>query len=545
MYKYCLFDLDGTLTDPKEGICKSAQYALHKMGIEEPDIDKLEPFIGPPLLNSFMDFYGMSKEDAEKAIVAYRERFSTVGLYENEMYPGIDELLDCLKDLGVKLAVASSKPTVFVEKILEHFKLRDYFDVVIGSNLDGSRSDKAEVVEEALLSLYFGASHEGKKLSECDGQKHDTAMIGDRKFDIEGAHAMGIAGIGVQYGYAGKGELKAAGADKIAKTVEELQDILVGTKTSKSRQKNIKNTKDVKEAADKKGITDDIKQAKSSGGFLLERNQESLPTTSFQKSIYVLTPFLLYYMVKMAVVLMGMIAIDELKKNGNQLVSNIGENSWMYSGGLSALSMLVAIVVLVGIYYKTDKMVMKWNDHLPVAAIAGLMLAMGLNLAAGYLCQAIPSLQGYLESSAYNKDMPMVVGLVAFGVLSPIGEELCFRYLMYGRMKRIYGSVAALVISSVFFGIYHGHWLQAVYAIIMGVCMALCYEWTETLLTPIVFHMIANIGVYMCPYLPKDVQRVVSSYPACVLWLVLGVGTIVALRTLCANDLLEKNTDNK
>ena len=94
-------------------------------------------------------------------------------------------------------------------------------------------------------------------------------------------------------------------------------------------------------------------------------------------------------MVKMAVVLMGMIAIDELKKNGNQLVSNIGENSWMYSGGLSALSMMVAIVVLVGIYYKTDKMVMKWNDHLPVAAIAGLMLAMGLNLAAGYLCQAI------------------------------------------------------------------------------------------------------------------------------------------------------------
>ena len=180
MYQYILFDLDGTLTDPKIGITTCVQYALHKMGIEEPDPDRLEPFIGPPLTDSFREFYGMNEEEAVRAVEYYRERFSTVGLFENEVYSGIPELLARLKKDGRKLAIASSKPTVYVKKILEYFSIYEYFDIIVGSELDGTRCRKEEVVEEAL-----------EQLSADDKfKKRDAVMIGDRKFDIEGAKAL-------------------------------------------------------------------------------------------------------------------------------------------------------------------------------------------------------------------------------------------------------------------------------------------------------------------------------------------------------------------
>ena len=214
MYQYILFDLDGTLTDPKIGITSCVQYALHKLGIEEPDLDELEPFIGPPLTDSFREFYGFDDETVQQAVIYYRERFSTVGLFENDIYPGIAQMLERLKQAGRRLAVASSKPTVFVKQILEHFEILSYFDVVVGSELDGTRVKKEEVVEEALRQLL------------CDGNGHDIDMVGDRKFDVEGAKAHGIDSIGVAYGYAACGELEEAGADVIVDTVEELEKAL-------------------------------------------------------------------------------------------------------------------------------------------------------------------------------------------------------------------------------------------------------------------------------------------------------------------------------
>ncbi len=214
MYQYILFDLDGTLTDPKIGITSCVQYALHKLGIEEPDLDELEPFIGPPLTDSFREFYGFDDETVQQAVIYYRERFSTVGLFENDIYPGIAQMLERLKQAGRRLAVASSKPTVFVKQILEHFEILSYFDVVVGSELDGTRAKKEEVVEEALRQLL------------CDGNGHDIVMVGDRKFDVEGAKAYGIDSIGVAYGYAACGELEEAGADVIVDTVEELEKAL-------------------------------------------------------------------------------------------------------------------------------------------------------------------------------------------------------------------------------------------------------------------------------------------------------------------------------
>lgn len=218
-FQYLLFDLDGTLTDPKIGITSCVQYALRKFGIEEPDLDRLEPFIGPPLADSFREFYGFDEEKAAAAIVYYRERFSTIGLFENEIYPGVAQMLAHLRQEGKMLAVASSKPTVFVKKILAHFNIACYFDIIVGSELDGTRARKEEVVEEALRQLRQAAEIE-------DNDR--IVMIGDRKFDIQGAKLSNLVSVGVSFGYALPGELEAAGADYIVNTVAELEELLNG-----------------------------------------------------------------------------------------------------------------------------------------------------------------------------------------------------------------------------------------------------------------------------------------------------------------------------
>lgn len=217
MYKYVLFDLDGTISDPKVGICTSVQQALKKFGIDVPDINTLTPFIGPPLRDSFRDFYHIKPEDMEDVIAAYRARFSTVGLFENDLYDGIPELLKSLKENGRKLALASSKPRVFVEKILDHFGISQYFDVIMGSELDGTRENKSEIIAECL------------RLFELDpsGDLSETVMVGDRKYDIEAANAAGLPNIAVSYGYGSEEELSNAGAMVIAGTVKELENILL------------------------------------------------------------------------------------------------------------------------------------------------------------------------------------------------------------------------------------------------------------------------------------------------------------------------------
>lgn len=220
MFQYILFDLDGTLTDPKLGITSSVQYALRALGIEEPSLDKLEPFIGPPLADSFREFYGLNEEETVTAIAKYRERFNDQGIYENEIYPGTAQMLAALKESGKKLAIASSKPTVFVERILDYFDIRTYFDYIIGSNMDGTRGKKEEVVEEALRQMVPSGMLPAEK-------KASVAMVGDRRFDIEGAKEHGITSVGVSFGYAPEGELEQAGADYIVDTVEALTELLM------------------------------------------------------------------------------------------------------------------------------------------------------------------------------------------------------------------------------------------------------------------------------------------------------------------------------
>ena len=248
MFEYVLFDLDGTLTDPKEGITKCVQYALKAFGIEEENLDNLECFIGPPLRDSFMQYYGFTPKQAEKAIEVYRERFRTVGLFENQVYEGIPQLLKACKEAGMVLAIASSKPTIFVKRILEHFALDSYFDVIVGAELDGSREKKEDIVEEALRqTAIFGLKKNEKQTSKGFCEKdieslkqeieeiklcqifnsRNCAMVGDRKFDVEGARQFQVYALAVRYGYAKGSELEDAGADKIVNTVKELQEFLM------------------------------------------------------------------------------------------------------------------------------------------------------------------------------------------------------------------------------------------------------------------------------------------------------------------------------
>lgn len=220
-YKYVLFDLDGTLTDPKEGITKSVAYALEYYGIHVEDMNSLCKFIGPPLKDSFVNFYGFSEEQGYVAVEKYREYFRPYGVYENKVYDGVDKLLAELKVSGKKIILATSKPTVFAKVILEHFDLMKYFDVVCGSELDGSRVKKGDVIAYALAQIV-----ELERVSEADSanafDKSLAVMIGDREHDILGAKENGLDSIGVLYGYGNRAEHEAAGADYIVETVEEL-----------------------------------------------------------------------------------------------------------------------------------------------------------------------------------------------------------------------------------------------------------------------------------------------------------------------------------
>lgn len=213
-YEVILFDLDGTLSDPKIGITTSVQYGLEKMGIVEENLQKLECFIGPPLQVSFADYYGFDELQCKEAIAFYRERFIKAGMYENELYEGISLLLEKLKGAGKKLAVATSKPTVFAAEILKYFQIEQYFDVVVGSELDGTRSAKAEIIQYVLNQF----EHK---------PKDSFIMIGDRKHDIIGANLTGVDSIGVTYGFGSFEELVQARATYIVKSIGELERLII------------------------------------------------------------------------------------------------------------------------------------------------------------------------------------------------------------------------------------------------------------------------------------------------------------------------------
>lgn len=209
--KYIFMDLDGTITDSREGITRCFEYALNYFGIEVEDRAQLEQFIGPPLEQSFREGYGFDKEKAALAVAKYRERFVPTGMFENLVYPGMEAALQKLKEAGKVLIVATSKPEYMAVRILEHFGLSGYFDEICGSDDTKNRNTKEDVLRYTMDRLGIT-------------EPEDVLMVGDRKFDVLGAAKYGIRCMGVLYGFGSREELETAGAAYFADTPEDMAE---------------------------------------------------------------------------------------------------------------------------------------------------------------------------------------------------------------------------------------------------------------------------------------------------------------------------------
>ncbi|MBQ3405050.1 MAG: HAD hydrolase-like protein [Oscillospiraceae bacterium] len=216
MIETVLFDFDGTISDSARGITKCVQYALSKFGIKVDDLSELVCFVGPPPPQMFKEKYGFSDEQALKGLEYFRERYRASGINENDMYPGVATMLERLRRAGKKTALATSKPRPFAVHICENYGISELFDYISGSGLDNSKMEKSDVIDDVL-----------EKLGITEAQKDSVIMVGDRKYDIIGAHQCGIKCVGVTYGYAENGELSEYGADHICDSVYGLTEFLL------------------------------------------------------------------------------------------------------------------------------------------------------------------------------------------------------------------------------------------------------------------------------------------------------------------------------
>ncbi len=213
-YTHCFFDLDGTLVDSSAGITASVQYALKKCGLQPPPAKELFCFIGPSLMYSFSHFYHMNEAESRRAVNYYREIYNTEGILRCQPYPGIFELLETLRANGIRCAVATGKPHVYANRILQHWRLDPYFDFVSGPELDGTRDPKQEVIAYAMEQLHLT-------------DPSSVLMIGDRDHDVLGATANGMDCAGVLWGFGGKEELLKAGATALYDSPQSLLKALI------------------------------------------------------------------------------------------------------------------------------------------------------------------------------------------------------------------------------------------------------------------------------------------------------------------------------
>lgn len=212
-YRYFLMDLDGTLSNPQEGVTKAVAYTLKSYGIIEKDLNILCKFIGPPLTDSFQEYYNFTEQQSKEAILKFREYYTVYGIYENYLYDGIEKLLMNLTLAGGTVILATSKPDTYAKMILDRYCISRYFSFVSGSNMDLTRYKKGDVIEYALESMNIDAK--------------EAIMIGDREHDIIGAKENNMDSIGVLYGFGNSEELKSAGATYISDTVDLLKDLLL------------------------------------------------------------------------------------------------------------------------------------------------------------------------------------------------------------------------------------------------------------------------------------------------------------------------------
>lgn len=479
-----LFDLDGTLTDSGPGIIKCVQYALNYMGKPESDPDKLRCFVGPPLHQQFMNFGGFTSEEADLAVEQYRERYSTIGMYENEVYRGIPELLEMLSGSGKILGVASSKPAVFVEEILRHFGIRDYFEVVVGSELDGSRTEKEEVIEEALRQL------------EYQNHREQVLMVGDRSYDVEGAKKCGLLCVGAAYGYGGHKELEASGAVYIADTVEDLRRLAQRDEEEKEHvaSHSASQRMQFKKRERKPQRPPGVRRKYQSGQKKKAVNPEELGRIVWD----IFYPMLVHFGCMLLISLFGvLIAGAILGGIGSSYTDVVRRVPWLASI-FSALTAAAAVWIL-GKYYLRDKerfqiKVIHWNV---MEGIACALASIGI----GLIWNKLITLSGIREifqryseiSTNSYENQNWFVLLICIGILASFGEELVFRGMIYQRAKSYFGVGWAVGISSALFGLYHGNVVQFLYSVVLGIFFAVLYEKTGSLWAPVTAHIAVNV----------------------------------------------------
>lgn len=506
--KYILFDLDGTLTDPKVGICTSIQYALAHFGITIADIDQLEPCIGPPLLDSFQQFFDFPEEKAREAAAKYRERYGEIGWKENKVYPGIKHMLKVLKAKGFHMAVASSKPQVYVEKIMNHFGLAKYFDVLVGSNLDGTRTDKKELIDEAFRQLF-----KGEKI-----RKDLVYMVGDRKFDVIGARKQGVESIAVAYGYGDIDELIDEHADYVVSSVKELEDFLLRQTAEDLEGRIDRPKKAVKVPIPFKAI---LFLLLSLAGFIFTRFFAELGLTWIAANTVRFMPkaiadFLLYS--------------KELNINTIGFNGNMGAIITGLSYVAGALVILPYALKLIR-RTKRDTLLLRLFNVTPWEIILGVLMTVSLVIFAqniAILTSASANSEVYQEVARSQYSCGLVVGAIVYGLISPVCEEVLFRGIIFTTFRRYINVYAAMAVCAVIFGIYHGTLVQGVYALVMGFVMAYMYEYYGNFLAAVIVHALANLMAYfLTNFMP--VFAVFICWPLTIIMLLVSVACFVVL----------------
>lgn len=494
MSQVILFDLDGTLTESGEGIINCVQYALEKLGKKEEHPENLQCFIGPPLKEQFMKYAGLSEKEGEKAVVYYRERYTTTGIFENRLYPKIPELLELLKINNKILAVASSKPEVYVKQILEHFQIADYFTAIVGSELDGRRTEKAEVIEEALRRMHL------------EEERDKVLMVGDRSHDVQGAISCGLQCIGVAYGYGSREELEKAGAVYIADSVEDLG--ILASPNDEETTENVESVRNIIPDREK------VKKYEIPETRKLEKEEKEMPESAKKKEKFrystagqiwrLIYPFLIHYGATLLATI-ALYLVYLIQAGGLQETASAGQrliNSTLY---VTLIGDLTAAMILY-LFYRKDQMHRKegfsgtgkafvWAP--PVIWFSVIILAIATGQFLNDLINGLhlnDLFTGYSEVSEQAfSGQPVGLMILVVGIIGPICEELMFRGIVFHRLKDWVKPQAAIVISALLFGIYHGNVVQFFYATCMGVMLAIIYDKTGTLWISIVAHIAANL----------------------------------------------------
>lgn len=494
MSQVILFDLDGTLTESGEGIINCVQYALEKLGKKEEHPENLQCFIGPPLKEQFMKYAGLSEEEGEKAVVYYRERYTTTGIFENRLYPKIPELLDLLKINNKILAVASSKPEVYVKQILKHFQIADYFTAIVGSELDGRRTEKAEVIEEALRRMHL------------EEERDKVLMVGDRSHDVQGAISCGLQCIGVAYGYGSREELEKAGAVYIADSVEDLG--ILASPNDEETTENVESVRNIIPDREK------VKKYEIPETRKLEKEEKEMPESAKKKEKFrystagqiwrLIYPFLIHYGATLLATI-ALYLVYLIQAGGLQETASAGQrliNSTLY---VTLIGDLTAAMILY-LFYRKDQMHRKegfsgtgkafvWAP--PVIWFSVIILAIATGQFLNDLINGLhlnDLFTGYSEVSEQAfSGQPVGLMILVVGIIGPICEELMFRGIVFHRLKDWVKPQVAIAISALLFGIYHGNVVQFFYATCMGVMLAVIYDKTGTLWISIVAHIAANL----------------------------------------------------